>query len=415
MRLLDEISRLKVKIEESQRELDEYAASLKIEEVEIITDVTLDDTVAGEEEVEIEIAIEEQEEELPSKVPAKRGRKRKTTAAAPQPKKTKNLVETEQENLMRQMGLLRCHICKEVEAESFKGLLRHMRSDHKLENPYIVCCERRFGRAYGLCHMQYHQDKEAFKCGECGKLYLSQHKLDAHKKTVHVQPEMVQYQCESCERGFLERWAFVAHQKTHVPPEERSLRCTLCPFACHTQQKLEIHTKTNHTRELEIICEVCGHGFAHKYALSSHMKKSHAEATTEQCDICHKFYFNLHKHKLRVHEATEKIQCQLCVHQCTPPNMQKHMHKFHSGKTEVLTCHLCGKEYRTKRSLKEHVNGYHLGIRFDCQFCEVRSTSSGNWYNHMMQKHREEYEQQKAERKATQFSQARVKNKSVRE
>lgn len=353
-------------------------------------------------------------------VPRKRDRSRRSDAfnndTVKSSKSSKHPIDkdqqaaerVEQERLMFEMKLLRCDQCHD-ELDSFKDLQRHMRTDHQIVNAYILCCDRKFGRAYAHNHMKYHQDPDAFKCDECEKVYLSQHKLDKHKTHAHVKPEMVVYNCEHCGKGFVDKWAFHGHQKSHLAPEDRMFKCEHCEYSCNTSTGLVLHVKNWHTRELEHICEVCGKGFTNIYRLRAHMKRSHEEIATEQCDLCHKFYFNVRLHKERMHFNTEEVRCELCPYQGTKLKMIVHRNRFHR-EPEELQCPKCDKVYKTKRSLKEHLNG-HLGIKLQCHFCAVMSTSSGNWHNHMTQKHPEEYAKQKADRLATQFTKARVKNK----
>lgn len=417
VRLLDEMLRLRAKIISTQEKLAEIASTYK---VEILAYESHDEVEKSSIEI---IAIDPEKfcketgtEGAPSPpFEGPRTRKKDTARRATADDAHEPLnppsERLQQENLMREMKLLICSICG-TESESFKSFQSHMRGKHKMTNASIMCCNRKFGRAYALNHIKYHLDKDAFKCPQCDKRFLAQYKLDFHVTNSHVRPEMVQFSCEVCGKGYVDKWLFSVHQKTHLSTEERPFKCKLCSFASNSAMGVKLHVATAHSAQRDHTCEVCGKSFPNPYRLSSHTKRSHQEAITKQCEICHKFFFNLPIHMRRMHTDTEKVKCEHCDYRCNRINMNKHVFKYHTGERPRLTCHICAKEYKTKRSLKEHING-HMGIRFKCDFCSLESTTSGNYYNHVTQKHPVEYEQLKAERRAAKCSQARVKNAKI--
>lgn len=210
----------------------------------------------------------------------------------------------------------------------------------------------------------------------------------------------------------MSRVKFLEHQKRHDAGwdgKEPEFKCTKCEeFVGQTKKELARHVTSVHNSNRLHVCHICGKDYTMFFYLKEHIRTAHEEARTEQCEICSKFFFRLKQHKRRMHIETEMLQCTICPMQCSKANMKVHMRRQH-GPKEKLNCHLCGKEYKTKRSLKEHIDG-HAGKRIPCDFCSLQSTSSGNWYNHMMQKHAVEYAALKAERKVQRYTQARVKN-----
>lgn len=440
MKILDDVQRLKAKVLVTQERLATAAAAnikakgpesedeeevshgiveepdiednkrdLLFEEVEMKLEP---DVIVAEEKTEIEDELEVlewsgDEEELaegedynpePKKVAIPKGsRKRKSnptsktgttkkakTASSEDPEETLMLKEK-----MRALGLLHCHLCN-VDTESLLGFQRHQRDVHNMKQSSIQCCARIFGRSSILSHMRYHNNPDAFKCDECGGVFLSKYKLSDHKLRAHVKPDQVQFSCEICGKGFGLKQGLDVHRLSHVPTEQRRIKCAQCDFKTDVDSVLTAHIRVVHEKAMVHICEVCGKGFATKYKRDRHFQNKHAKTQSEECEICHKSVFNKAKHIERVHNAVE-IQCEHCDYKGNKDTIKNHINKYHSGRVVSLDCPFCSKEYKSPRTLKEHIEVVHKGIKYACDFCPHEASSTGNKYNHMKQKHAVEY------------------------
>lgn len=89
------------------------------------------------------------------------------------------------------------------------------------------------------------------------------------------------YNCELCEKRFLDKRALIRHGK--------------------------IHTDSLH------ICEICKKGFKYKCYLKEH-QRTHSDETPYECDVCHwkcKSSGNLNRHKRR-HTGEAPYECDIC-------------------------------------------------------------------------------------------------------
>lgn len=117
--------------------------------------------------------------------------------------------------IVRDLGMMVCDICK-VTAESFLDLCCHMERDHDIlrYQAYGVCCNARFNVYTVYDHAQYHQNKDAFKCPDCGKQCHSGYSLKNHSHK-HRPDEEMRHRCEICGKGFHAKDNFARHMKKH--------------------------------------------------------------------------------------------------------------------------------------------------------------------------------------------------------
>lgn len=306
------------------------------------------------------------------------------------------------EEVMRKLSLLTCRVCHE-ELPNVRDLKRHLENVHGQKTKVLmICCERKFDSRTVFDHMKYHEDKEAFRCKECGKQFKSNRDFRIHQKTVHAGADVQKYTCETCGKWFVTTFNLKHHQKTHLKPEEREFQCDICQKGYVTKAQLEMHLASVHNKEANVCCEICGKSYATSSSLSVHLK-SHDESKTEQCDLCGKYFFSVKTHKKRIHSNLEKVPCPDCGRPIKPHFMVTHKRLYHSG--QVWKCEFCPKEFKMQKTLKDHQN-VHLGIKMKCYFCPVEPTNSSNLIKHLLQAHPVEY----AEYKAKRYSEQKIKN-----
>lgn len=139
--------------------------------------------------------------------------------------------ERKLEESMATLGLLKCHICQEEAKNMFK-LGTHMRRQHSIESAYIFCCEaKRYLAAPALDHMEYHMNKDSFKCTSCESRFMSPLKLQEHIRKSHTAPEEAKFKCETCGKSFMKSSAFKIHLNSHLHKDERPLECSHCEMS----------------------------------------------------------------------------------------------------------------------------------------------------------------------------------------
>ena len=203
------------------------------------------------------------------------------------------------------------------------------------------------------------------------------------------------YVCNVCNRRFIRANAYLAHCKRHTSQnkefEENKAKlniirelaefsCSICDTIYTKKGNLQEHNRTHH-KDLynfdefpEFKCEKCGRTFIQKCKLKRHVARHlRIEALTAfTCDICASRYhkkIHLVKH-MRSHE-----NCQGTV--LTEPNSRI-----------KETCRLCGKIYKTKQNLREHLRAQHPNINisammYKCELCNKSFFYEENLNSHL--------------------------------
>lgn len=166
-------------------------------------------------------------------------------------------------------------------------------------------------------------------------------------------------------------------------------------FAYETS--LKSHIQRTHEENLTEICETCGKGFASKRLLNMH-QKTHDIKTAEKCDICLKYFANLRNHKQKMHTEKGAVECEECGKMISPTYLKMHVKEYH-GQRKELPCEICGKIFRNTKNLKVHM-GLHLGVTYDCRFCQMKFNILGNRTKHEKNKHMSMYLALKSEQEA---------------
>ena len=155
-------------------------------------------------------------------------------------------------------------------------------------------------RELKLHEVAIHKEKN-MPCRICSKLFPSEKHRDKHEKTVHATEQA--YQCDECPRNYKHPSSLHKHRLSqHRDREERKFKCGYCGKAFITKEKLKTHERT-HTGERCHGCSHCGMLFTDQSSLARH-RKIHEGGSKYQCDLCPKEYsqsYDVVKHKLVAH------------------------------------------------------------------------------------------------------------------
>ncbi|XP_021362484.1 zinc finger E-box-binding homeobox 2-like isoform X2 [Mizuhopecten yessoensis] len=146
-----------------------------------------------------------------------------------------------------------------------------------------------------------------------------------------------------------------------LPGEEVILRCIHCDQSFMRATLLRDHMKMIHPdKPIKYLCPKCDETFLLKSQLDKHLALH--SPTSQSCKICNKTFANVYR-------------------------LQRHMIS-HDESTDLrkFKCPECGKAFKFKHHLKEHVR-IHSGEKpFQCPNCGKRFSHSGSYSSHMTSK-----------------------------
>ncbi|XP_012945948.1 zinc finger protein 92 homolog, partial [Aplysia californica] len=143
--------------------------------------------------------------------------------------------------------------------------------------------------------------------------------------------------------------------------EEYVLQCIYCPSTYGRATLLRDHMRADHPEKpVRYQCPRCEQTFLLKSHLDKHLALH--SPTSQACKVCQKTFANVYR-------------------------LQRHMIS-HSESTDLrkFKCPECGKAFKFKHHLKEHIR-IHSGEKpFQCPTCSKRFSHSGSYSSHMTSK-----------------------------
>ncbi|XP_059044894.1 zinc finger protein 180-like isoform X2 [Achroia grisella] len=165
-----------------------------------------------------------------------------------------------------------------------------------------------------------------YKCNMCEKEYKSKYTLRAH---IHSHTNYCV--CEVCGRKFLNEHLLVAHKRARHGLERVHL-CTYCDYSSATREALVVHER-RHTGEKPYMCDHCGLAFHRRSNLIQHLP-IHLPESNFQCSICHK------------REKSKRL-------------LQHHHFKVHRQKRYRYLCPVCQDVFRSPGTVRQHLTRSH--------------------------------------------------------
>ena len=209
----------------------------------------------------------------------------------------------------------------------------------------------------------------------------------------HLKLEHVQYQCDCCQIGFNSVMAHVVHKnKRHAiwDSENKAVICSVCsksfpflpsllshvridhfnfhPYTCQkcpkefdTLTRLNSHIKSVHATELKFVCEFpnCDAKYTTSSSLYFHKKTTHSEAcfVCEECGKTFKLKTKLNEHVKDKHGNNQVFVCDICGKSGFNSLKSAKVHeKNHKQDPAICTIDGCGKVFGRKRLLKIHID-----------------------------------------------------------
>ncbi|XP_011502104.1 PREDICTED: zinc finger protein 32-like [Ceratosolen solmsi marchali] len=234
------------------------------------------------------------------------------------------------------------------------------------------------------CHTAQANAEGMFACHACSYETLSRMGLKRHISIKHnksrrdINAKENYHECEQCDFKCLNGKTMDWHKRQHSAPpnaedDGNSYFCNDCDFSTWTKGQLYLHIKRKHrdaegnSRENEpeqpdhlFACEQCDYTSKNKHVMKVHVIRKHTNDYNHECEICGK------KYKIKA-DLTNHIRFQ--------------------HREQPIICDVCGKTCRNSNLLYLHQKFAHYKPEFECPTCHRRMVSQANLDDHILKQH----------------------------
>ncbi|XP_067632882.1 uncharacterized protein [Eurosta solidaginis] len=199
-----------------------------------------------------------------------------------------------------------------------------------------------------------------------------------------------------------------------LPKSKNNLKCNICDRVLRSQNTLQTHLlKVHNVGELPYKCDYCEQRFAQRNLKKEHEVRAHTKEFEWLCPFCSKGFVNrrdMEKHQM-VHTGERKIICEKCGKRFRLKNqMTEHVKTVHE-RLRRFKCSMCPKDFLRKRTLDDHIRA-HLNIRDKiCNICNKGFTSFHGLFRHKQLHSEKRYECIKCGKGFHRFSSLRLHEK----
>uniref|UniRef100_A0A182QTF6 C2H2-type domain-containing protein n=1 Tax=Anopheles farauti TaxID=69004 RepID=A0A182QTF6_9DIPT len=304
-------------------------------------------------------------------------------------------LQQEKDETIKNFFTLECEICSSP-LEDFSQLQDHYHQKHDTRG-YIRCCNKQFFHRYTLLnHIAVHRG--TIRCEICKRTYKTKRYLALHMAKSHGTEEERPFKCDKCGLAYPKEYLLRSHQLMHVQAE-----CPICKKTLSSNYALKVHVTQMHSDDSNQICATCGKMFRTKPAMERHIKEHLGldPVEREQCMYCQKWFngkYNLNKHIRFLHnEKGQVFRCDVCSHE-SPNSRALAYHKQRVHVQEKHECEHCGKRFKRKLYLREHIASHTNNPLYTCEYCGMKFNSHANHFTHRKNKHPQEWEEHKSQR-----------------
>ena len=189
----------------------------------------------------------------------------------------------------------------EIDFEVVEGI-----SDLKRANNVFGCrfCKKEFVTStFAINHMQEFHGKLLHKCDTCGQEFRLKSEIEEHLVS-HLSDAPLPFQCASCYKGFETLEAFQEHNKLHEM--KKKFGCGQCGRKFDCEGKLNLHMANHQSKPYA--CSRCNKTFRTNHSCVKHQKLHSEHPPRFSCNLCSKHFAsaeNLHTH-LKNHNRPHK-------------------------------------------------------------------------------------------------------------
>ncbi|VDI39139.1 Hypothetical predicted protein [Mytilus galloprovincialis] len=308
-----------------------------------------------------------------------------------------------------------------------KDLQKHL-SKHREENSLILesslpklsnceakvyecdICDRIFSeKVYLKLHTRIHKGFKPYKCPDCDGRYNDCIELQDHRKlhayvektktstkpvkekktstseVVKIKPtneNEMKYKCK-CGRRYSNLVKYKSHVLAHKD-HPTDLKCYLCEATFSRRRALQLHlnehAKEDHTEVYK--CDKCDQRYFSKWWFDKH-NCTNVESKCPECGKTFKDKFRLRNHMI-FHSNKKPFLCQVCKKSFHLKHQLIVHERIHTGE-RPLSCNLCGKSFNQLNVLNRHVLNIHTNHRSKkCPLCDKGFNSADQLKSHMI-------------------------------
>lgn len=207
---------------------------------------------------------------------------------------------------------------------------------------------------------QFNKDLESksvrhMGCSFCFGRFYAVKDMNIHIKTVHaIDPELLSYHCAHCSFSNSQKSKLEAHVKSvHFGLPGKSFKCSYCDVRCVSQQNLKKHLATKH-KLMDPNVLFC-----------------------DKCNFSSKVKAKISLHMQRVHlKSVNDFLCNSCEVVCQNKKERDLHHFAHCDiaekidqSKEKLTCTLCREQFSERVDLLDHLESHRNEVEFHVTPC----------------------------------------------
>ncbi|XP_021173439.2 zinc finger protein 287 [Fundulus heteroclitus] len=168
---------------------------------------------------------------------------------------------------------------------------------------------------------------------------------------------------------------------SHLNSPGADYQCSLCAEAFPSSRLLMSHAFQTHSRDVGVLCTVCGGTFESAESLDAHLRSHDGSKCCPMCGKLFKSTTSLKEH-MAGHAGLKLHRCHVCGKECRRKGDLKIHMRIHTGE-KPFCCSLCCKSFTHSGHLKKHIRS-HTGERpYRCDVCGRGFLQSAHLKSHL--------------------------------